>query len=259
MAAGPPVVRRRESRRISKYQGKRFSEILLEKPRAPFGQIPKSLWTNSGLPLEKCQNAFGKIPNSRWKNSRFQNPPDVPRRGPIPPLKTDFGKIPNSPWKNSGICLEKSGHPPKKSGRSARRCRLTRAPCRARAGSARASLCAHEQYTKDCHDGRAPRAATRELPWSGTDSSSGSPTALRRAKKSSRTSREQPARRDTLGDSPLERARTNKKTWKSRKASISILRAPLKPADLAACRLACLPTCGLAHLLTCRPTDLPTC
>ena len=113
MAAGPPVVRRRESRRISKYQGRRFSEILLEKPRAPFGKIPKSLWKNSGLPLEKFQNAFGKIPNSRWENSGFQNPQDVPRRGPIPPLKTDFGKIPNSPGKNSGICLENIWTPSK--------------------------------------------------------------------------------------------------------------------------------------------------
>ena len=115
MAAGPPVVRRRESRRISKYQGKRFSEILLEKPRAPFGKHQNFLWKNSGLPLDKFQNAFGKIPNSRWKNSGFQNSPDVLGRGRIPPQKTDFRKIQNSSWKNSGISPEKIWTPPEKS------------------------------------------------------------------------------------------------------------------------------------------------
>ena len=67
MAAGPPVVRRRESRRFSKYQGRRFSEILLEKPRAPlekfrnlFGKIPDSLWTESLIRLEKSQTHLRK-------------------------------------------------------------------------------------------------------------------------------------------------------------------------------------------------------
>ena len=113
MAAGPPVVRRRASRRISKCEGWRFSEILLEKSQAPFGKIPKSVWKNSGIPLEKFQNAFGKIPNSFRKNSGFQNSPDVLGRGRIPPPKTDFGKIPGSSWKNSGTPPGKNPDIPK--------------------------------------------------------------------------------------------------------------------------------------------------
>ena len=182
--------------------GKAISEILLEKSQAPFGKNPKSIWKNSGLPLEKFKQTFGKIPNSFWKNSGFQNSPDVLGRGRIPPQKTDLGKIPDSSWKNSGISPEKICPPPENPGRLATRGRLTRALCRARAGSARASLCAHEQHSRDCHERRAPRAATRELPWNGTDSSSGSPTALRRAKNASRTSRNKQRDGIHLGNRP---------------------------------------------------------